>query len=231
MENIGELWNEYHRLEIELKAVKARIEKFRENCEHMWEPEDGYLFSGFYCRRCGSTKWEPNMKEDIEMGIEMEWGIELLLNNGEDLAALSVELVSKALWATYAHKVIVQWCRWLTNMSEIIKKIEAQVTGKRYMKEYAPVPILLHAEEKYNKPVDNPYLTEYFVGVKFGHTVKIEEGSRVDATNVMKKAITEFIFGEFRSDLAKLQYQLYDRDFEEAMKTAKNIEQRMFYDK
>lgn len=114
-------------------------------------------------------------------------------------------------------------------MSQIIDRIQAQVTGKRYMKEYAPVP-LLHAEETYNKPVDNPYLTEYFVGVKFGHTVKIEEGSRVDATNVMKRAVTEFIFGEFRSDLGKLQYQLYDRDFDEALKTAKDIERRMFYD-
>lgn len=113
-------------------------------------------------------------------------------------------------------------------MSQIIEKIQAQVTGKRYMKEFAPVP-LLYTEETYNKPAENPYLTEYFIGVKFGHTVRIEKGSKTDATNVLKRAITEFIFGEFRSDLAKLQYQLYDHDFDEALKTAKNIEQRMFY--
>jgi hypothetical protein len=115
-------------------------------------------------------------------------------------------------------------------MAQIIDRIQADITGNRYMKEYAPHP-LLSTEADYRQPVHIPYLTEYFVGVKFGHTVKIEEDSRVDATNIIKRAVTEFIFGEFRSDLAKLQYQLYDRDFDEALKTAKNIEQRMFYDK
>lgn len=114
-------------------------------------------------------------------------------------------------------------------MSEIIKRIQAEITGKRYMREYAPVP-LLSVEEEYHKPVEFHYLTEYFVGVKFGHTVKIEEGSVEDATHIVRKAVTEFIFGEFRSDLAKLQYQLYDRDFDGARQTAKQIEQRMFYD-
>lgn len=65
-------------------------------------------------------------------------------------------------------------------MSQIIKKIEADVTGKRYMTEP-----LLFTEAKYHQPVDNPYLTEYFVGVRFGHTVKIEENSKVDAIQVI----------------------------------------------
>lgn len=116
-------------------------------------------------------------------------------------------------------------------MSQIIDKIQANATGKRYMQE--PSYALLSTEMKYHQPVDNPYLAEYFVGVTFGHTVRIEEDNvsqREEALRVIKKAITEFIFGEFRSDLVKLQYQLYDRDFEEALKTVKNIEQRMFYD-
>lgn len=53
---IGELWNEYHRLRFELKVIEERIKVFRESCEHIWESEEGYLFSGFYCRKCGSTK-------------------------------------------------------------------------------------------------------------------------------------------------------------------------------
>lgn len=114
-------------------------------------------------------------------------------------------------------------------MSQIIKRIQAETTGNRYMKEFASHP-LLSVEENYHKPVEFHYLTEYFVGVKFGHTVKIEEDSIQEASHVVKKAITEFIFGEFRSDLAKLQYQLYDRDFDGARQTAKEIEQRMFYD-
>ena len=113
-------------------------------------------------------------------------------------------------------------------MSQIIEKIQAQITGTRYMKEYSPSSPLLSVEEQYN--VATPFLSEYFVGVKFGHTVKIEEDQKVPAIHIMKKAITEFIFGEFRSDLGKLQYQLYDRDFDEALKTAKDIERRMFYD-
>lgn len=112
-------------------------------------------------------------------------------------------------------------------MAEIIKRIQADITGNRFMKEYHP---LLTVEEEYHKPVHNPYLTEYFVGVKFGHTIKIEEDSKIEATYVVKRALTEFIFGEFRPDLAKLQYQIYDRDFDAALKTAKQIEQRMFYD-
>jgi len=114
-------------------------------------------------------------------------------------------------------------------MSQIIDKIQAETTGRRYTGESTP---LLSVTEEFYNPVElNPYLTEYFVGVKFGHTVRIEEGSKIDATHVIKKAITELIFGEFRSDLVKLQYQLYDRDFDEALKTAKSIEQRMFYDR
>lgn len=111
-------------------------------------------------------------------------------------------------------------------MSQIIDKIQAQITGKRYIGESTP---LLSVREAYDKPVELPYLTEYFVGVTLGHSVKIEEGSKVDATRAVKNAVTELIFGEFRSDLVKLQYQIYDRDFDEALKTAKNIEQRMFY--
>lgn len=111
-------------------------------------------------------------------------------------------------------------------MSEIIKRIEARITGNRYMKESS----LLSVEETYHKPVDFHYLTEYFVGVKLGHTVKVEEYSIQEATHIVKRALTNLIFGEFRSDLDKLQYQLYDRDFDGARQTAKEIEQRMFYD-
>lgn len=109
-------------------------------------------------------------------------------------------------------------------MSQIIKRIEAEITGNSYIE-----PIL-SVQENYYEPVEFSYLTEYFVGVKLGHTVKIEEGSVQEASHVVKKAITELIFGEFRSDIAKLQYQLYNRNFDEALKTAKDIERRMFYD-
>lgn len=53
---LAELWNKiaYHKAEIE--RLEQEIRKFRETCDHIWESEEGYLFSGFYCRKCGSTK-------------------------------------------------------------------------------------------------------------------------------------------------------------------------------
>lgn len=114
-------------------------------------------------------------------------------------------------------------------MSQIIKRIEAQATGTKYMKEvhYSP---LVSTEAKYHQPLENPYISEYSIQVKFGHRVKVQEESKAEAIQAVKKAITELIFGEFRSDLVKLQYLLYNREFDEALKTAKDIEQRMFYD-
>jgi hypothetical protein len=114
-------------------------------------------------------------------------------------------------------------------MSEIINKIEAGITGKRYAQELPP---LLVVDSEVHKSVHNPFLTEYFVGVKLGHTIRVENerpDQKEEATYAIKRALTELIFGEFRSDLVRLQYQLYDRDFDQALRTAKEIEQRMFY--
>jgi hypothetical protein len=114
-------------------------------------------------------------------------------------------------------------------MSEIIKKIEAGITGKRYAQELPP---LLVVNSEMHKPAHNPFLTEYFVGVKLGHTIRVDDerpDQKEEATYAIKRALTELIFGEFRSDLVRLQYQLYDRDFDQALRTAKEIEQRMFY--
>ena len=115
-------------------------------------------------------------------------------------------------------------------MSEIINKIEAGITGKKHM---GPVPTpLLSVNSEMTKPVHYPFLTEYFVGVKLGHTVRVEEENptqKADAIHAIRRALIELIFGEFRSDLVRLQYQLHDRDFDQALRTAKEIEQRMFY--
>ena len=113
-------------------------------------------------------------------------------------------------------------------MSEIINKIEDGITGKRY----AQLPPLLTVHSEMNKPLHNPFLVEYFVGVKLGHTIKVEEENptqKEDAVRAIRRALIELIFGEFRSDLVRLQYQLHDRDFDQALRTAKEIEQRMFY--
>ena len=117
-------------------------------------------------------------------------------------------------------------------MSEIIKKIEANITGTRYAKEFT-YPLLSTTVEMH-QPVDQIFLTEYFVGVKLGHTVKIDESipnQKEEAMRTIKRSITEFIFGEFRHLLTKAQYNLYDRNFDEAKRAIEEIEQRMFYDK
>lgn len=114
-------------------------------------------------------------------------------------------------------------------MSEIIKKIEANITGTRYAKEFT-YPLLSTTVEMH-KPVDQIFLTEYFVGVKLGHTVKIDESTqKEEAMRTIKRSITELIFGEFRHLLTKAQYNLYDRNFDEAKRAIEEIEQRMFYE-
>ncbi len=116
-------------------------------------------------------------------------------------------------------------------MSEIIKKIEASMTGTRYAKEFT-YPLLSTTVEMH-QPVDQIFLTEYFVGVKLGHTVKIDESTpnqKEEAMRTIKRSIAELIFGEFRHLLTKAQYKLYDRNFNEAKKALEEIEQRMFYE-
>ena len=114
-------------------------------------------------------------------------------------------------------------------MSEIIKKIESKMTGKRYADEH---PLVLTTIEKH-QPMEHAFLTEYFVGVKLGHTVRVDDAEpdqKEAAMKAIKRAITELIFGEFRYALRKAQYSLYDRDFEEARLALEEIEQRMFYE-
>lgn len=53
---MGELWNEIHFHRKEVEKLKEEIDNLREKCDHLWGPEEGYLYSGFYCRKCGSTK-------------------------------------------------------------------------------------------------------------------------------------------------------------------------------
>lgn len=115
-------------------------------------------------------------------------------------------------------------------MSEIIKKIEASITGKRYATMESP---LLHTKAEINKPVELAFVTEYFIGVRLGHTIKVDdsvEGQKDEAIRAIRRSITEFIFGEFRSLLRKAEYNLHDRNFDEAKKAIEEIETRMFYD-
>lgn len=115
-------------------------------------------------------------------------------------------------------------------MSQIINQITASATGMRYAE--IPSPLLVtHFKEQ--KTIEHDYLTEYYLGVNLGHKVKINDevpGQREEALRIMRRAITELIFGEFRPLLSELSYQLYDRDLDKAKETADKIQKRMFYD-
>ena len=115
-------------------------------------------------------------------------------------------------------------------MSDIIRKIEASMTGKRSVEDLPP---LLMVDSRSEKPVHNPYLTEYFVGVKLGHEIRVnddEPNQKEQAIHHIKKGITELLYGEFRTALRRAQYSLYDRNFEESRKALEEIERKMFYD-
>lgn len=116
-------------------------------------------------------------------------------------------------------------------MSEIIKKIEARMTGTRYAPEWSTP--LISTSVEIHKPVDMAFFTEYFVGVKLGHTVRIDESipnQKEEAMKVMRNSMKELIFGEFRPLLAKAGYALYNRDFEQAKRAIEEIDSRMFYE-
>lgn len=115
-------------------------------------------------------------------------------------------------------------------MSEAIRRIEASITGTRYAKDYNIA--LVSTEVKKEKSAELAFLTEYFVGVKLGHVVRIDENEphqKEHATNAIRQAMIEFLFGEFRVLLAKANYNLYNRDFDEARKAISEIERTMFY--
>lgn len=116
-------------------------------------------------------------------------------------------------------------------MSEIITKIHASMAGTRYAKQ-APCPLISTTVEM-NHPLDQAFLTEYFVGVKLGHKIQIEDSipnQKEEAMGAIKRALQELIFGEFRHLLARANYSLYNRDFDAAKRAVEEIEQRMFYD-
>lgn len=113
-------------------------------------------------------------------------------------------------------------------MSEIIKKIEASMTGTRYAND----PLISTKFEK-DLNMEQGFLTQYHIGVRFGHTVRLDDSvpnQKKEALKIMRRSITELIFGEFRHLLTKAQYNLYDRNFDEAKKALEEIEQRMFYE-
>lgn len=117
-------------------------------------------------------------------------------------------------------------------MSEVIKKIEASMTGTRYAQ--APTIPLISTKVEMSQPLDQAFLTEYYVGVKLGHKVRIDDSvpnQKEEAMKVIKRSVTELIFGEFRHLLAKASYSLYNRDFDEAKRALEEVENRMFYDK
>lgn len=114
-------------------------------------------------------------------------------------------------------------------MSEIIKKIQASMTGNRY----ANNDPLIHTKLEKDLNMEHGFLTQYHIGVRLGHVVKLDDSvpnQKEEALKIMKRAITELIFGEFRHLLTKAQYNLYDRNFDEAKKALEEIEQRMFYE-
>lgn len=116
-------------------------------------------------------------------------------------------------------------------MSEIIKKIDASMSGSRYAKEFT-TPLLSTTVEMHQS-VDQAFLTEYFVGVKLGHKILVEDSipnQKEEAMRAIKRALQELIFGEFRHLLARANYSLYNRDFDAAKRAVEEIEQRMFYD-
>ena len=117
-------------------------------------------------------------------------------------------------------------------MSEIIKKIQASMTGTRYANNDYNFPLISTKLEK-DLNMEHGFLTQYHIGVRFGHTVRIDDSipnQKEEALKIMRRAITELIFGEFRHSLTKAQYSLYDRNFEEAKRAIEEIEKKMFYD-
>ena len=42
--------------EDEVSRLKLEVRKFRENCKHYWQDDSGELWSGKYCKVCGTSE-------------------------------------------------------------------------------------------------------------------------------------------------------------------------------
>lgn len=116
-------------------------------------------------------------------------------------------------------------------MSQVVDHIICEATGKRFTKQ-SPLKLEVNVIKEMLPHLH--FLEEYRLMVKIAQAVRLPsddlKSSKEEAIRLFKKGLIETLFGEFRSDFIKLQFCLYNDDKEEAYKTAKDIERRMFYE-
>ena len=118
-------------------------------------------------------------------------------------------------------------------MSKLVSAVYAKQTGIRLPRPQ-PTPLnMLTVQESWSPSY--PCDAEFRVGVELSQTMRVSEemvGNRGDAlttvTRVVKDAIIEEVFGEFRPHLRAIQLAIYNHDWETANTALQALEHQMF---
>jgi hypothetical protein len=99
------------------------------------------------------------------------------------------------------------------------------MTGTRYVES----PLLsVSVEETPNRYMPSIPLMEYRVEVKLGQRVIVQPSRSDEAVAMVRRGISDLIFGEFRQVIRDLEYKIYDRDWDGARKLVHDLEREMF---
>jgi hypothetical protein len=117
-------------------------------------------------------------------------------------------------------------------MSKLAKAIDYEV-GKDYF--YKQVPYKLkYTDVKFSVADDMSMIgtnvREYKIGVTLRAVKYCTEADREVAVKILKRAMIEEIFGEFRPMIYNLHAALYDRDTDEAEKIVREMDRVMFHE-
>ena len=116
-------------------------------------------------------------------------------------------------------------------MSRLAKAIDYEV-GKDYFYKHVPYK-LKYTDVKFSVADDMMIGTktrEYKISVTCAEVKYCNEADRDGAVKVLKRAMIEEIFGEFRPMIYNLHAALYDKDTSEAEKIVREMERVMFHE-
>ena len=117
-------------------------------------------------------------------------------------------------------------------MSRLAKAIDYEV-GKDHFYKHVPYK-LKYTDVKFSVADDinmiGTNIREYKIGVTLAAVKYCNEADRDGAVKVLKRAMIEEMFGEFRPMIYNLHAALYDRDTDEAEKIVREMERVMFHE-
>jgi len=121
-------------------------------------------------------------------------------------------------------------------MSQVVKAITATDTGNRKLLDsFSPLFQDVFSVKETIQELRHEVAKVYRIGVTIGAQCMVTENmhdahaeSLNEAINRTKRSVIEAIFGEFRSEIMRLEIAIYNRDFAKSKELLRVLENKMF---